>query len=515
MIINDRLFFSPPKEVEEFKELFFYLVSNGAGRGVDEFGFSLGPWTPELLADAISQIPGNERGIDLRTVQLWFQDNDRGISRANIRWLARIFGCGDPAAASEWQHALSSASLKQASRRRNRRTIDQPNDVLARKSGHEQDESSVLLDENLTNIVSGYLVRISYAAFTEGTNLTLASAVFSGAISLGFASYFLGVHSVNIASMAGVSKQVGYLWAPNWTLLFMVFLPLFVTFVADLLFYWKTQGRCKTLLSSSSNKNLKTWHQVISASNFTYWLIFIVCFLFAGVLQWVSIRLMPILNGAEGFAVDWGRISSKHPEVISMAEEVAFTGLAYLYMSFSFYLFFSGLVLLNSIIQDYQQTRGADLTDNESSQRAVVVGFQLLRGIFRCTVLGILIASCMKLQSTFMASDGSDIIRWMVHDFSSAFVPNKELHHYENFRAPNHFSSFLIVLSVIYVFVYGTYQLRPGRAYRRSVVFMFMTITLLTASYITIGAFSGFTLLMCISIGFSIIGLFFPAGLSR
>lgn len=87
-------------------QLFARLASAGAGRPVDPHGFPDGPWTPETLANAISSIEANRNGIELRTVQVWFQDNDNGISSENLKWLARILGCNDPEAASEWQTEL-------------------------------------------------------------------------------------------------------------------------------------------------------------------------------------------------------------------------------------------------------------------------------------------------------------------------------------------------------------------------------------------------------------------------
>src|SRR5690606_29197466 len=102
----------------DFKELFRQFVAAGAGRELDEDGLPAGSWTPELLAQAISKIDSNHIGVDLRTVQLWFQENDKGISAANIRWLARIAGCGDPVVTSEWQLELRSAQQRLIAKRR-------------------------------------------------------------------------------------------------------------------------------------------------------------------------------------------------------------------------------------------------------------------------------------------------------------------------------------------------------------------------------------------------------------
>jgi hypothetical protein len=58
------------------------------------------------LTDAICAIDANQAGIEIRTVQIWFQENDNGIGAENIRWLARIFGCNDPESTSQWQVRL-------------------------------------------------------------------------------------------------------------------------------------------------------------------------------------------------------------------------------------------------------------------------------------------------------------------------------------------------------------------------------------------------------------------------
>ncbi|MEL7131525.1 MAG: hypothetical protein AAGK77_03835, partial [Pseudomonadota bacterium] len=106
MIKNGKFFVEPRQSTDNFKVLFGRLAAQGAGRPVDQHGVADGPWTPETLADAISKIDANKAGIDVRTVQVWFQANDNGISDKNILWLARIFGCNDPLATSRWQSEL-------------------------------------------------------------------------------------------------------------------------------------------------------------------------------------------------------------------------------------------------------------------------------------------------------------------------------------------------------------------------------------------------------------------------
>lgn len=118
--INPLIFLSFFSRMLRLREIFasaiisFFSLKN---RNI-EFVLTNHPWTPELLAEAISQIDSNRIGVDLRTVQLWFQENDKGISTANIRWLARIFGCDDPAATREWQIELSAAQSRLTAKRR-------------------------------------------------------------------------------------------------------------------------------------------------------------------------------------------------------------------------------------------------------------------------------------------------------------------------------------------------------------------------------------------------------------
>ena len=73
--------------------------------------------------------------------------------------------------------------------------------------------------------------------FFRGLPLDLPSSIFAGAVALGFSSYFLGIHNVTYGDTDATLKQVGFLWAPNWTFLFMVFLPLFCAFVIELLVF--------------------------------------------------------------------------------------------------------------------------------------------------------------------------------------------------------------------------------------------------------------------------------------
>ena len=150
----------------------------------------------------------------------------------------------------------------------------------------------------------------------------------------------------------GVVKQVGFLWAANWTFVFMVFLPLFFAFVTELVTFWKDEGRPKLVAQGDRMESDDAWARNVEASSYSYWAVFLICVMFAGLFQWIGVCLIPLLKGGGNYATDWGTLAIVRPEVISVPEAIVFTGLAYLYMCLCFYLFFVGLILLYTVVHD-------------------------------------------------------------------------------------------------------------------------------------------------------------------
>ena len=52
--------------------------------------------------------------------------------------------------------------------------------------------------------------------------------------------------------------------------------------------------------------------------------------------------------------------------------------------------------------------------------KTAAIGNRLIQGIFRGTMLGIWIATCIKLQAVYLLSDGTNILHWLVRDASFA-----------------------------------------------------------------------------------------------
>lgn len=484
-------------------------------------GFPAGPWTPELLAEAISQIDSNRIGVDLRTVQLWFQENDKGISAANIRWLARVFGCDDPVATSEWQIELSAAQSRLTAKRREWKnaggSIALPvperrrTETLADGSEHSLEPGR---DTDARGVGQRFdLAKRSEALFSRGSPLNLPASVFAGFTALGFLSYVSGIHSVTHARADGVVKQVGFLWTANWTFVFMVFLPLFVAVVAELVAFWKEDGRVKVLAQGDRMESHDAWMRNVESSSYSYWAVFLICVLFAGLVQWIGVCLIPLLNGDGNYAIDWGKIAIVRPEVISVPVTVAFTGLAYLYMCLCFYLFFAGLILLYTVAydlwkigrksKDWSEARGQHDAFHEVSHKVV-------HAIFRCTILGILIAIAMKVQSAYLVSRGENIVAWLVGDMTAVFHGRDVVGAGINYRSPTHYSSFLVALSTCLVFVDASIRLGVGSRCHVRFWAMSAVVAILFAGYVLTDAFTGFSILLGVGVLLAIYGLFNP-----
>lgn len=520
MLTNGKFFLPPPKDESDFKELFKRLAAAGAGRPLESDGFPAGPWTPELLASAISEIDSNRVGVDLRTVQLWFQENDKGISTANIRWLARVFGCDDPVATSEWQMELSAAQSRLAARRKEGKReagrVEFEVADLAPTATEIDEEVSSVGPEQLADLAeqsrsSGLAMR-SEALFSSGSPLNLPATVFAGATALGFMSYVTGVHSVNVERIDGVVKQVGFLWAPNWTFVFMVFLPLFLAFAIELLVFWKSEGRFKVVASCEQIESLNDWARNVESSSFTYWAVFLVCIVFAGVIQWVEVCLTPLMKGESDYAIDWGKIAIMLPHVISVPEAIIFTGFAYFYMAVCFYIFFVGLILLYTIAQDFSSSTKTLKNRPERDHHCEIneIAFKLICGIFRCTALGILVAICMKSQSSYLTSAGRNIAEWFISDIYSVLHGQFNLDVSAGYKMPTHYSSLIIVISTSIVFLFACIRLEIGSRLPKTLRIMSAVVALLVAAYLLIGAFSGFSILVTIAVLLALFGLFDP-----
>ena len=473
LIKNGKHFVPPPKDGLDFKELFKNLVSEGAGLPADRDGLPVGSWTPDILANAISQIDTNSSGVDLRTVQHWFQDNDKGIGADNIHWLARIFGCGDPDATINWRAELTAANRRLAAKRKVKRNGTKSHARIGK------DESLPATDEdklsrpneptqhsNNSPVQNGFnLAKISEAMFHSRRSTELPVVVFTGAAALGLISFTLGIHSVVFAPLAGSAKQLGFLWAPNWTITFWIVLPMYLVFLIDLLKHWKLEWRPRLVSSRGAMPPIESWGSRVRAASYSYWSVFVITLVIASGYNWIVSYLIPLLEGEAGtLPIDWGRIAIVRPDVISIPGAILFSGIVFFYNAICAYLFFTGLVFIHTLTQDYLDIARATRSrpDKQPDQDIEATSFQLMKGVYRCTALGLIITILMKMQSSYLTSDSPDILNWLMSDIRSLFGTYDAVRseNFERQSAPGLYYSFFCMLAIFAVYLNASVQMR-------------------------------------------------------
>ena len=519
---HGKYFIPPPKDGSNFKELFKRLATAGAGRPVDQDGFSSGPWTPDLLTEAISQIDANQSGIDLRTVQLWFQDNEKGIGADNIHWLARIFGCGDPAATSEWQVELSAAQSRLTAKRRENRKragFDAPEALGSEQPAPSDNDVAIQSETSPHGDAKGDRKRFSLAETTEAmfhsrSSFNLPVVVFAAAAALGLISFTLNIHSVVFTPSSGPPKQVGFLWAPNWTITFLAVLPFYLALLIDLLKSWKQEWRSKLIRNRDPTEPAENWESKIAAASYSYWTVLILTLVIASGYNWTATHLIPLLQGDPGnWPVDWGRIAIVRPDVISIPSAILFTGIVFLYNAACSYLFFTGIVFLLTMTHDYLDITQAHRSGwrEENHQEIEAISIILMNGVFRCTALGLVITILMKLQSSFLLSDSTNILNWLMLDMRSAFNTHSAAgsRYDDGQSAPGLYYSFFCMLAIFAVYLNASVRIRSTlgqlkQAKPRAPILipsaiMDGSMVLLVATYLAIGELPGFTILLIIS----------------
>ncbi|TCS55616.1 hypothetical protein EDD52_13019 [Primorskyibacter sedentarius] len=509
---NGKFFLPPPRGDYDFKELFLRMAAAGVGRPVDKHGIPQSPWTPELLAEAISEVAASQDGIDLRTVQLWFQKNDKGISRDNIRRLARVFGCGDPQEISEWQAKLTFAQASLVAERRKTRNETSPRDADENAADPGLSIGLVLRQERTANGRGRLgLAQLSEDIFEGPRSVDLPVVVFTGAVALALISFTLGLHNIHYTVPDGSAKQVGFLWAPNWTLTFLLALPLYLGFLVEGLRTWTQEWRPRLLLENEAVGSIEGWDAKIAAATYSYWSVLIVTIIIASGYNWIVSYLIPLMTGDMGtLPVDWGRIAIVDPDAISVQGAATFSGIVFLYNAVCAYLFFTGLVIIHIVVRDYLDIaayRGSSWLKQHGTGVERVCSF-LVTFVFRCTALGLMITVFMKMESVFLVADSPNILSWLSADFraiSDDYIAQARKYDAQQ-SAPGLYYSFFCLLAISGVYFSASIRARsaltranPSGRLFPSWAAMDVTMVLLTVSCLLLGEIPGFSLLSIIS----------------
>lgn len=514
MIKRGKFYAPPPNDGKDIKQLFAYAVEKGIGQPVDEEGVPKDQWTPEALADAISIIDHPDASANIRSVQYWFDmKNDRNISPNNCRWLARIFGCGDADAISDWQTALLAARRLFLEKRTNK-VETTPKATSEGGSGHQT------IEPNPTPVAAAEepkrfsIARQTEAMFSSESSLTLPLVVFTGACALALIAFGLNIHSVVYSPPSGIPRQVGFLWAPNWTIVFLAVLPMFLAYLIELMRCWKEEWRPRLLTVPSSPINVRTWDRGLVKARHSFWVTFFVTVIVASGYNWIATHLLPLLDGDPGrWPIDWGRIAIVQPDRVSIPATITFTGLVFLYNGLTAYLFFTGHVFLLLLKNDFALiAKELELQDARGSETNVqFIAVMLMNGIFRCTALGIAITLMMKLQSSFLQSGSTNIVEWLRADFLMALGQDVTATRGSEATSipPGYIYSFLCVLAIVGTFgnaqasiryELGRLGITPKGKWRTPWSAMNIAMTLLVLSYFAIGLMPGFSILVLLTL---------------
>ena len=487
-------------------------VASGVGRKANNDGFPSAPWSPDELADEISKHDPTGRGVDTRTVQLWFQENERGVGRSNIRWLARVFGCDDADATRDWQIKLMAAQTRLSAKRRLARTVaptKNKSKISDPKSADESIIDEVLIDEKNINkhTRAKHITNTTLKLFTSGSPLDLPILVFSGAVSLCFLSFLFRVHDVTYITDQNTIKQIGYLWAPNWTFLFLVFMPLFFSEVREALDYWIKIARPQITSLTKSNAS-PAWKDRFNNFSQSYFSVFLVCIFVVGIAQWIGVRLLPLVRETGPYAVDWGLIGLKAPEAIPQLFAITLTFVAYLYMCIVFYLFVSGFIIIYSIGYDYARVTDEWRNRDEPHRFAKL---RISKTGFKCAILGMLIAYVMKLQNLYLVSGSENIVSYIIKDFSVTTRSYESDYSTSEMSSPTHFSSLIVAGISLFIFFSTAKNMKYYGVKNYNFMTMSTLTTLMFTGYLIAGHVQGFSILvfaiMIISVLYSLIFL--------
>ncbi|MEO1563205.1 MAG: hypothetical protein AAFR98_07180 [Pseudomonadota bacterium] len=528
MIINNKYFVEPPNDGSTIKRLFQKMVAEGAGRPVDANGIVVGPWTAALLTEAISEIDVSRRGVELRAVQLWLQDNDKGIGQDNIRWLARIFGCGDPDRTVAWQSELVAAQARLVASRRDKRR--------SRLKGNEHSLDLDELDQLRTDSSSSVIGAVANGAsnrllppsstFAERCERMLSGAaalnlqfgywlLFCG---LGLMNYVLGTLSVTYNPREGLDKQVGFIWAPTLTILPLIALPAYIFFVSNMNTYWRRVGRLRCVSDRVTSVNAKSdaaWYAKVNEFRASFWAITLFCLLFVFGFQWAGIYLPAYLSGdTNGVQIDRYLVALVRPEVITIPEAIFLSAVGYMYTASYISIFMFGLLFSIIVTLDYVDICTTSELEGTTIDRKQLrkEGEKIAWAVFRVSVFALWLATLVKLQITYLQSDSTDFVTWLRIDAATVFGANVPPNGWLDNSSISHFTTFMMMVVTMTIFIVCVMKISsifdrlalydsdyPFTRNKRAIATMFLVIMLLLVNLVSVGRMSGFSLILAAS----------------
>ena len=517
LMVNGKYYGEPPTGDHDFRSLIQTAIAAGVGRDAPANGEPVKPWTAEALTTAINQAEPGRSVIDLRTVQRWLAPQGRGgISVPNLSRLALVFGCGDSSRARAWQVALMRA--------RERTRQDQRNDM----NDGPSHAPSYAPNETWAEVKSSRTLTMSRSWeswFSRDDALKLSILIWAAYAVNGLANGILGILSVSYSVMPGLSKEVGFLWAPTWTVLPVLILPLFIVRVSDTLAHWRTYGRCRLLENSSIDdcnpNDVVAWDARLDGTALPFWAILLLCLGGVFLAQWAGICLRLYAEGEAGlYQVDRNLLTIVRPEFIGRGASAFISMLGYLYSALYVFIFLTGLMFLFVMAGDYETLARHNKDAEIEHGAAIQKGSWIALCAFDAALLLGWAAIAIKLQAAYLSSDAPNIALWLLRDFTAALRLSDEVNGSLPNTSVSHFTTFLMIaVGNFALFVCATRVNRGQIALRQSQQdpdiparsqlgyvpwkMLVLSQAFLAASLMSVGQIQGFSLALICCLTFS------------
>lgn len=513
LIIKGKIFVGPPS-ANDINPLHVALAA-GVGRRLDKTGLPPGPWTPPLLLGALDRIGDGNSTLALRTVQRWFSQDSTRITADNVSLLARVFGCGDPEATLTWQKALANAGRKNL----------QPAVAVSGQPSIAGTAFPEVMIECKTACERVAAHRID-GLFKAPPNIDLPLAVVIASAALSFAAFAAGKSNASYSPMSGLVKEVGYLWAPNWTVLNLVLLPLFIYLVSRLRAQWVDFERHGVLLSIKDGQAATSWNDLVGQHNGLVLLTLGFCTFVVFGLQWFSVHLPALLSGDPGnLMIDWTLVGLQSPQPYSRAAAIGISFLAFFYTGVCLSLYLFGLSLLYFVVGDFAALRRLSGERSWQDHKIRETSAQIFLAVFRCGVIGLMMVFCMRLQATYLVSTAPSMSEWLMADARTFIgLPSHPPYGWIGTRSASSFSTLMLLLPTVFVVLYGAVMLlrspsgtrdpKSGAAKpftKMQTIFMFGTVIFLVVNNLLVGRFVGFSILGLIATALAATATIYPA----
>ena len=240
------------------------------------------------------------------------------------------------------------------------------------------------------------------------------------AVLLIFGSYMTGVLDVEYRA---AHKQLGFLWAPNWSfnylILFTAYNCLFCFLVArfdEILRMFHARGVivASEPMRSTADDVIADWRLRLRGMTPVVWCLTLGV-PFTAFYAWFNDCYQPLIhNDLLGNAADWSTLAIVEPSTASRWSELVFTAAAYIYMGFSSWVYLFVLAYAATCAAYLNRLAHGGRFRLVFRARDLAEGLHdLLNLVFGLACLGFLAAYTGRVQSTYVMSTAPNIFRYM------------------------------------------------------------------------------------------------------